>query len=183
MHAVVSNCAPRWSDGVHEVSDVVVDTFHAAFEWAGRQTHTEDVIRNFNGPDRDATRRNTLGWLATIARRAAVESFANNNRAPVSRFDGDLDSASFGTAEDAEPPSAYLKDLLSQALAKLSTEERDAIYVSLPWYEPETGEFAFPRGEAALTAVSLGITTAALRQRRHRALHRLESLLIARTTA
>jgi hypothetical protein len=67
--------------------------------------------------------------------------------------------------------------LLVRALDKLSQDDVEALRVSLPWYEPETGEFAFPRGEAARAAFSLGIAPDALRQRRHRGLKHLESLL------
>jgi hypothetical protein len=80
-------------------------------------------------------------------------------------------------SDDAEPPLPRIRTLLDSALEKLTLEELEALRVSLPWYDPSTGEFAFPRGEAARVASSLGIAPDALRQRRFRSLKRLQSLL------
>lgn len=158
--------------GADQVSDVVVDAFQAAYDWAGRQSSPEDVEARFHDPDGDRIRRRVLGWLTVIARRLAARRITTHSEGSVQ-----LHEQFASEVSDGEPPSTNLRTLLARALEKLSPEEIEALRASMPWYEPETGEFAFPRGEAHRIASSLGLTADALRQRRHRTLKRLESLL------
>ena len=55
--------------------------------------------------------------------------------------------------------------------------ELATLRASLPWYDPETRSFNVPRGEALRLAQSLGTNPDTLRQRRHRALQRIEQYL------
>ncbi|GEM_PF-2734158 len=155
------------------IADVVADTFQTAFDWAGRQPSSEQLVERFSDQDPDGVRRRVLGWLSVVARRIAAHRIASDVDAPGELL-GDLPAPEQDA--DDEPPLA-LHTLLHGALRKLSEKETEALQVSLPWYEPETGEFAFPRGEAARIAASLGTTPDALRQRRHRSMKRLRALL------
>jgi DNA-directed RNA polymerase specialized sigma24 family protein len=159
------------------VFDVVGDAFHAVFHWTGRQETRGDVAGRFEAHDADSTRRRVLGFLAVVARRLATRSFAGHGRAPHETLCADFDLTAAPEREDTEPPPAHELDKLEAVLELLSSEEAEALRVSLPWYQPETHEFAFPRGEAARVAASLGISTDALRQRRSRSLRRLQSIL------
>jgi len=158
------------------VFDVVNDTFQAVFDWAGRQAPAGDVAARFHAPDPDVVRRRVLGWLSVIAGRLARDRLLAKNRGPREILDSEMDARP-AEHEDAEPPPSRTRALLASALEKLTPDELEALRASLPWYDPSTGEFAFPRGEAARVAASLGIAPDALRQRRHRSLKRLEALL------
>ena len=159
------------------VADFVHDAFHSVFDWAGRQPKEVDLAGRFEAPDRDVVRSRVLAFLATVTRRLVAHSFEGRYRAPREFLSDGLDEMSAGTAEDAEPPPATEHSRLDDVLELLSSDEAEALRVSLPWYQPETGEFAFPRGEAARVAATLGITPEALRQRRCRSLKRLQALL------
>lgn len=159
--------------GEDHVSDVVVDTFQTAYDWAGRQACPEEVEARFDDQERDSVRRRVLGWLSVTARRLALHRIKprRESNAPFH----DTASPDIG---DSEPASTQLHAALARALAKLTPEEIEALRVSLPWYQPDTGEFAFPRGEAAKAASALGITPDTLRQRRFRSIKRLRSLIV-----
>jgi len=159
------------------LADIVSDAFRTVFDWAGRHGSGEHLAERFAAPDRDAVRRRVLGFHAVVARRLAAHRFAAEGRGPREFLDSDLEKTASATDEEAEPPPATEHSKLDQVLALLSSDEAEALRVSLPWYQPETGEFSFPRGEAARVAASLGITPDALRQRRCRSLKRLQSLL------
>ncbi len=159
------------------VADFVHDAFHSVFDWAGRQPKEVDLAGRFDAPDRDVVRSKVLAFLATVTRRLVAHSFEGRYRAPRELLSDGLDEMSAGVDEDAEPPPATEHSRLDDVLELLSSDEAEALRVSLPWYQPETGEFAFPRGEAARVAASLGITPDVLRQRRCRSLKRLQSLL------
>ena len=156
------------------VADVVADTLQAAFDWAGRQPSAEQLVAKFDDPDRDAIRRKVLGWFAVVARRIAAERIVNAGARPHQ-----LHTEAEVPEVDDDPPPSGLQSLLGSALEKLSPLELEALRVSLPWYEPESREFSFPRGEARKVAASLGVTPDTLRQRRHRSMKRLKSLLVA----
>ena len=153
-----------------EVSDLAADAFQAAFDWAGKQPSPEGVVARFDGPDHDGIRRRVLGWLAVTARRLALRRLANQGEGMVPLRD-DVCSA----VEPEDPQPTHLRARLASALKRLSAGEVEALRVSSLWYDPVTGEFGLPRGEAARLASSLGITVEALRQRRHRALQKLKS--------
>ena len=155
------------------ISDVVVDTLQTAFDWAGKQPSPEQLVARFADQDPDGVRRRVLGWLSVVARRIAAHRIASDVDAPGELL-GDLPAPEQDA--DDEPPLA-LRSLLRDALGKLSKKETEALQVSLPWYEPETGEFSFPRGEAARIAASLRTTPGAFRQSRHRSMKRLRGLL------
>jgi len=178
VFVVVSRGFSDHLQDAHDVPDVVSDTFREAFDWAGRCARFDEIHARFSSPIRDDTRRRVLGWLSVIARRVAANRCEARARAPVELLDGDIDSIS-SDEEDSEPPPAAEHPTLRRALKKLNDEELEALRVSLPWYQPESGEFAFARGEAAKVASSLGITPDTLRQRRCRALRHVESLLLA----
>lgn len=176
VSAVASRVFGNPCRDAHVVADVVSDTFQCMFDWAGRQSPSDDVAMRFHAPDREGVRRQVLGWLAVIAGRLARHHIATRGREPRTVLDGEMDSRP-EDGDDAEPPLSGLRTLLDSAMEKLRPEELEALRVSLPWYDPSTGEFAFPRGEAARTAASLGLAPDALRQRRCRSLKRLHSLL------
>lgn len=159
------------------VADFVHDAFHSVFDWAGRQPKDIDLVERFDAPDRDVVRNRVLAFLATVTRRLVAHSFDGRSRAPREFAHDGIDQMFAGTDEDTEPPAATEHSPLDEILELLGSDEAEALRVSLPWYQPETGEFAFPRGEAARVAASLGITPEALRQRRCRSLKRLQSLL------
>ena len=117
-----------------------------------------------------------LGFLAAVARRLARHRFsARARRRELPCGDVDIEQVAVSPGEDAKPQPTAERSTIEATLELLTLDEAEALRVSLPWYEVETGEFAFPRGEAAKVAASLGITVDALRQRRHRSLRRLES--------
>lgn len=153
-------------------SDVVVDTLQAAFDWAGRRDSFEEVVSRFDDDDPEAAKRRVLGWLSVIARRLAVHLLSTRLQPHIS-----LTEAAAEDVGDAEPPLSTLSDVLTSAVSKLADDEIEVLNVSLPWYEPETGKFSFPRAEAARVAASLGISTETLRQRRHRTLKRIRASL------
>lgn len=159
------------------VADLVNDAFQSVFDWAGRQSRDTDLAERFAASDRDVIRSKVLSFLATVTRRLVAHTFAAQRRAPREFLHDDIDQMSAGAGEDTEPPPATERSRLDAVLELLSSDEAEALRVSLPWYQPETGEFAFPRGEAARVAASLGITPEALRQRRSRSLRRLQALL------
>lgn len=163
-----------------QVSGAVTDTFLAADRWAQRQPEALGIATRFSGSDPEAGRRKVLGWLSTIARRITVELAVELSRSPAQSLTADI-AAPSESSEDAEPPPSTEHRGLSEALSKLTADQLEALRVSLPWYEPATQEFAFPRGEAERVAVTLGITAEVLRQRRHRSLRRLHSLLSTKT--
>lgn len=162
------------------VADVVNDAFHSVFDWAGRQSKDADLAERFDAPDRDVVRSKVLAFLATVTRRLVAHTFTGQRRAPREFLHDDIDEMSAGADEDTEPPPTPEHSKLDAVLELLSSDEAEALRVSLPWYQPETGEFSFPRGEAARVAASLGITPDTLRQRRCRSLKRLQSLLVHR---
>ena len=157
-----------------QVADVVTDTLLAASNWARRQPSARAIVARFSPSDREVARRKVLGWLSVIARRIAIEHAQAH--APVQSLEFDVPASSDDSDAGEPPPSPRLR-ALSEAMSALNPEQRDAIRDSLPWYEPTTHEFAVPRGEAERMASALGISVEVLRQRRHRALKRLHSLL------
>ena len=159
------------------VADIVNDAFHSVFNWTGRQTRDVDMVERFGAADSDAVRSRVLAFLATVTRRLVARSFNERRRAPRELLHDAIDEMSATTDEDAEPPPTSEHTRLDDVLELLASDEAEALRVSLPWYQPETGEFAFPRGEAARVAASLGVTPDTLRQRRCRSLKRLQSLL------
>jgi DNA-directed RNA polymerase specialized sigma24 family protein len=159
------------------VADLVNDAFHSVFDWAGRQSRDTDLAERFAAPDRDVVRSKVLSFLATVTRRLVAHTFTARGRAPREFLHDDIDQMPAGAGEDTEPPPSTERSKLDAVLELLSSDEAEALRVSLPWYQPETGEFAFPRGEAARVAATLGITPETLRQRRCRSLKRLQSLL------
>ena len=165
--------------GASAVSDVVVDAFQAAFKWAAEQPRREDVLAKFHAPDPDITRRRVLGWLTVIARRLALHRIVQSSSHPAEHFGCDYDSCPDASEESEPPPSGY-RAQLQDALVHLQQGERDVLQLSLQWYDPELRQFNLPRGEAARVAASLGISAGTFRQRRCRALKRLQSLLATR---
>ena len=158
------------------LSDIVGDAFRTVFDWAGRHGSGENLAERFAAHDRDGVRSKVLGFHAVIARRLAARRFTAHSRRPREFTHSDIEQVA-SADEDTEPPPATERSKLEVVLELLSSEEAEALRVSLPWYQPETGEFSFPRGEAARVAASLGITPEALRQRRSRSLRRLQKLL------
>lgn len=154
-------------------SDIVTDTFRTAFDWTGRQSPGEDLTSRFSASDRDAVRRKVLGFLAVVAKRLA-RRFATEAKGRLEFLRSDPEATDPSTDEGTETPEPSLTDKM---LDLLTFEEAEVLRVSLPWYEPQTGEFAPPRDEAARIASTLGITPDALRQRRHRSLQKLATLL------
>jgi len=157
------------------VRDVVVDAFQAVFDWTARQRSGDDLASRFDGHDSDVARRKALGFLAIVTRRLAARRLADRARSPREFLHASLEDSASEELSDPPPRTEFSK--LEAILALLGSEEAEALRASLPWYRPETGEFAFPRGEAARVAASLGITPEALRQRRFRSLRRLQALL------
>jgi DNA-directed RNA polymerase specialized sigma24 family protein len=172
LFAVVSRSYGRFLDE-DGVVDVVVDTFRRAYEWAGRQGNPDEVRRQFAGSDRDSTRRRVLGWLGAIAQQLFRDRF-RDHASEAAAFSGFLEDHVRGRehpADDSGEPSA---SRLESALATLNAADADALRVSLPWYDVHSRSFAMPRGEAARVAARLGVSADALRQRRHRAIKKLE---------
>lgn len=172
LYAVVSRSYGTFL-GEDGTVDLVSDTFLRAFEWAGRQPSPDDVRSRFVDEDPDSSRRRVLGWLGAIARQLFKDKFreAAEARDEMSEF---LDSWRNNEENPAEAPDAVLARELNRALDDLSAAEADALRASLPWYDVETRTFAVPRGEAARLAAALNASPDALRQRRHRALERIE---------
>ena len=156
--------------------DLVVDTLRRAYEWAGRQPSPIETAARFTGTDPDSTRRRVLGWLAAIAERLFKERFRSGGAARALekeiRADWEHAPAQEGDAEVSAPNPE-----LAAALADLSEGERDALRLSLPWYDPGSGTFALPRGEAARIAALLDTSPDAVRQRRFRAIRKLTASL------
>ena len=161
------------------IHDVVMDTFQAAYDWAARQSDPAELARRFGASDADETRRRVLGWLTVIARRVAASRTAESADRPIELRD-DMHVAN----PDEEPPSCSQHAIaLQDALGKLNPAYLDVLLASLPWYEPDTRRFVFPRGEAERIASNLGTSPGSLRQRRHRAMKRLKALVQAEGVA
>ena len=175
--AVVTRAFGERTRDADALSDIVSDAFRTVFDWAGRHGYGEDLVERFAAHDRDGVRSRVLGFHAVVARRLAARRLAIHSRGPREFTHGDIEQVASADEEDAEPPPATERSKLEAVLELLSSDEAEALRVSLPWYQVETGEFSFPRGEAARVAASLGITPDALRQRRCRSLKRLQSLL------
>jgi DNA-directed RNA polymerase specialized sigma24 family protein len=176
VFVVVSRSYSVLLAGEGGVADVVVDTFRRAYEWTGRQPSSAVVVGRFHETDPDRTRRRVLGWLTAIAERVLKDRLRGRAES--------LEELRFEVPDpriaDSITNPANLTELgerLVAALATLRPEDAEALRVSLPWYDSEAGCFAFPRGEAAVVAATLGITAELLRQRRHRALKLLETQL------
>ena len=177
VYAVVRRTLGKEARDEDLVYDLVSDTFRTLLDWTVRNERAGDVAERFERHDPDASRRRVLGFAAVVARRLALRSLAAHAHAPRALSDADIGEVTAPELEEAEPPPAREHSKLDEVLQLLSSDEAEALRVSLPWYQPEAGEFAFPRGEAARVAASLGITTDALRQRRSRSLRRLQALL------
>lgn len=158
--------------------DLVVDTFRRAYEWAGRQQSAEEVREQFSTDTPDATRRKVLGWLGAIAERLFKDRF-RTHAIESARHDEFLEDWKLRRDEPDDPSDSSAVERLREALATLSAADADALRLSLPWYDPGTRAFVVPRGEAARLADLLGISPETLRQRRHRALKKLEHHLQA----
>jgi len=160
--------------GEEGVVDLVSDTFRRAYDWAGRQGDASAVHDRFTAPDPDSTRRLVLGWLGAIAEGLFRDRFRERVResARLEQYTEDWNAAR-EAPEGPHHSSAH--QALQEALATLSPSEADALRISLPWYDIDTRSFNVPKGEAVRLAEQLGITPDALRQRRHRAIKRLEA--------
>jgi len=171
VFAVVSRSFGRYL-GDEGTTDIVIDTFRRAFEWAGRQPNRSTLVDRFSGESSDATRRKVLGWLGAIAERLFKDRF-REDAARTEEFDLFLEHWRTGYEHPIGSDTQLPPALLEQALATLSAGDAEALRLSLPWYDLETGCFAVPRGEASRVAALLGTNPEALRQRRHRALQKL----------
>lgn len=173
---VVASRAYRGFLGEDGLIDLVVDTFRRAYEWAGRQKSPEEVRAQFTGSDSDSTRRRVLGWLGAIAQQLFRDRFREHASEGVdfSAFLDDRVRAQDQEADASDEPSA---SRLEVALGMLKPEDADALRVSLPWYDIDSQSFAMARGEAARVAALLGVSADALRQRRHRAIKKLEQYM------
>jgi DNA-directed RNA polymerase specialized sigma24 family protein len=162
--------------GEHGTVDLVCDTFRRAYEWAGRQESAEGVRASFSTETPDSTRRLVLGWLGAIAEGLFRDRY-RQEAAERKKRDLYVDDWKLSQDHEEECDHPVPQECLAAALAALSPVEAEALRVSLPWYDLETRSFAVPRGEAARLAEQLGITPEALRQRRHRAIKRIEERL------
>lgn len=160
-----------------DVTDLVVDTFTKAFEWASKQNDPAQLTRRFSADTADGTRRIVLAWLATIAER----QFRDRFRAAATEAD---DFRTFGeqwVSAQVHPASRLAPQAviaLREALSMLQPDDAEALRVSLPWYDLHTRSFNFPKNEAGRVAKLLGISADALRQRRYRALQRIKALML-----
>jgi hypothetical protein len=178
--AVVSRAFGEFARDEDALADIVSDAFRAVFDWAGKRGSGEPMAERFAASDRDGVRSKVLGFHAVVARNIAARKVAVHTRGPREFTHGDIEQVASAAEENTEPPPATERSKLDAVLELLSSEEAEALRVSLPWYQVESGEFSFPRGEAARVAASLGISPEALRQRRSRSLRRLQSLLGAK---
>lgn len=154
--------------------DLVCDTFRRAFEWAGRQADPDEVRARFAANDSDSTRRRVLGWLGAIAEQLFRDRYRAESAAK-DEFVQFLDQWKASQDHPAEAGDSTLLAHLQAALALLNAPEAEALRASLPWYDLESRMFSVPRGEAARLAAALGTTPENLRQRRHRAIKRIEA--------
>lgn len=156
--------------------DLVCDTFQRAFEWAGRQKDADQVRTQFEASTPDSTRRRVLAWLCTIAERL----FKGRYREDKTEADDYAEFLEHWKSAQDQPTEGIVlpsQPHLEAALASLSQAEAEALRVSLPWYDLESRSFAVPRGEAARISALLGTTPDALRQRRHRAIAKIQQHL------
>jgi DNA-directed RNA polymerase specialized sigma24 family protein len=178
---VVSRCYRTALDEDGAI-DLVVDTFRRAYEWARRQKSADVVRECFIGINPDSTRRRVLGWLGAIAQQLFRDRFRERalEAAAFSEFLGDQARGQEDASDDSvEPPPPRLES----ALAMLNAADADALRLSLPWYDIDSQSFAMPRGEAARVAARIGVSVDALRQRRHRAIKKLEQYMQGAETA
>lgn len=155
--------------------DLVVDTFRRAYEWAGRQANSDEVCIRFTGDNPDSTRRRVLGWLGAISERLFKDRF-RDHAVEVEEHGRFLEDVKRQQESDWVPDPLSVTRL-HDALAALSPTDADALRVSLPWYDLQSRAFAVPRGEASRLADLLGVSPEVLRQRRHRAIKKLEERL------
>lgn len=173
LYAVVSRSYGSFL-GEDGTVDLVCDAFRRAFEWAGRQTDSDEVRVRFSANDSDSTRRRVLGWLGAIAEQLFRDRYREQSTAK-DEFAQFLDHWKADHEHPAEAGDSTLLAHLQAALALLSGPEAEALRASLPWYDAESRTFAVPRGEAARLSAALGTTPENLRQRRHRAIKRIEA--------
>ena len=173
---VVAARAYRGLLGEDGIIDLVGDTFRRAYEWAGRQKNPDEVRAQFTGSDPDSTRRRVLGWLGAIAQQLFRDRF-REHASEAAAFSGFLDDWMRSREEVADEMEEPPPSRLESALATLNAADADALRVSLPWYDVDSRSFAIPRGEAARVAGRLGVSVDALRQRRHRAIKKLEQYM------
>ena len=157
--------------------DLVCDTFRRAFEWAGRQENSDEVRAQFTGKDPDSTRRRVLGWLGAIAKQLFRDRYREESASKdeAAQF---FDQWRSAQEHPAETGDSIQVAHIETALSSLGAAEAEALRVSLPWYDPESRTFNVPRGEAARLAAELQTTPDTLRQRRHRAIKRIEKHLV-----
>jgi DNA-directed RNA polymerase specialized sigma24 family protein len=154
-----------------DIVDVVTDSFLRAAGWAYRLHRPSEVKARFSADTPDGVRRRMLGWFGRIAERLVMSKLS---RRAVSASNLAQYLAQYSEAEETPVASGSVNlRILRAALSALSSEERDALTVSLPWYDVATSQFQLPRGEAASIARHLGVSPDLFRQRRHRALKHL----------
>lgn len=166
--------------GEQGAEDIVIETFQAAHAWAVRHATSGDVLDGFRAPTAEESRRRVRGWLGTIAENIFKDIHERNEResSELVRLADDARDT-----HAAPPPDPERLRSVRIALDTLRPEDRDVLFLSLPWYDFETETFNLGRGEAQQLANELGITVDAFRQRRHRALERLKKAMVGEPKA
>lgn len=174
--------AHGWRLGEDGTADLVVDTFVRARDWATRHAASGDVVLRFTGSTDAETRLKVRAWLGAIAKRR-FQDLCREVSTDKTRHDEYIQEWLARLEPEEEPSDHPLASAMRDALSSLPPSDAEALRVSLPWYDPTAGAFMVPQREAARMAALLGISTDALRQRRHRAIQRLEAQLRATNAA
>lgn len=162
----------------HAAADLASQTLRRAVNWATRQASAEEVVARFRDASPEIESRRVRGWMGAIANRLFLDLVRRTS--PTTRELHEEVEHHFSKNQrevEESPTRSRDRELLKQAVATLSPDDREAITVSLTWYDPDKGIFDVPSGEAAAIAKTLGTTTDALRQRRSRAMRRLKEAI------
>jgi DNA-directed RNA polymerase specialized sigma24 family protein len=175
LYGVALRAYGRQVGGAAGVEALVNETFWKASRWAVRNAARPQAMKRFAGADADEVQRKVRLWLGRIVRNCFRDQLRGSEPADLLE---DLDALSAPASSDGSPSlDGPLLERVRAAVEGLKAEDQEAIWVSLPFLDLETGQFAFPPGASEEVAKQLGIGVDTLRQRRHRARKRLRAAL------
>lgn len=164
----------RQVGGAAGVEELVNEALWKAFRWSVQNAARPDPMKRFAGSDAQEVQRKVRLWLGRIVRNCFRDRLRGIEPAEPME---DIDALPARAGSDSSPIEGPLLEQVRVALEGLKPEDQEAIWVSLPFLNLETGEFAFPPGAAEEVARHLGIGVDTLRQRRHRAMKRLRAAI------
>ncbi len=158
----------RDSIGEHEIEDIVIEAFKRAYEKAA-------TYEPVGTSDRDVPRRNVRAWLGTIAHNLVMDQL----RRPDSglRLVGEWEPLEESIRPLGDGDFTPEHQLLHEALATLSANERRVLEVTTQFSAPGEKHQRLPNGVAQDLAKSLETSVDNIRQLRKRALAKLRAYM------